>query len=76
MRYRSLGTSGLVVSVAGLGGNNFGRRLDVDATRAVVDAAMDAGITLIDIADNYGWVPSADELADLDRLVPGPSASG
>jgi aryl-alcohol dehydrogenase-like predicted oxidoreductase len=54
MRYRSLGTSGLVVSVAGLGGNNFGRTLDVDATRAVVDAAMDAGITLIDTADSYG----------------------
>jgi aryl-alcohol dehydrogenase-like predicted oxidoreductase len=48
MRDRSLGTSGLVVSVAGLGGNNFGRRLDVDVTRAVVNAAMDAGITLID----------------------------
>jgi aryl-alcohol dehydrogenase-like predicted oxidoreductase len=158
MRYRSLGTSGLVVSVAGLGGNNFGRRLDVGATRAVVDAAMDAGITLIDTADIYSsgrrrshsarcwpavatrwcwrpssatgtltwgtaligwaqqhgvtvldvavgglaaqpgcssviagatspeqvkanaqaasWVPAADELADLDRLVPGPSAAG
>jgi len=54
MRYRSVGTSGLLVSVAGLGGNNFGRRLDVHATRAVVDAAMDAGITLIDTADSYG----------------------
>ncbi|MGH9103229.1 MAG: aldo/keto reductase, partial [Acidimicrobiales bacterium] len=39
MRYRPLGTSGLLVSVVGLGGNNFGRRLDLDATRAVVDAA-------------------------------------
>jgi aryl-alcohol dehydrogenase-like predicted oxidoreductase len=54
MRYRSLGNSGLVVSVAGLGGNNFGRRLDVDATRAVVDAALDAGITLLDTAESYG----------------------
>jgi aryl-alcohol dehydrogenase-like predicted oxidoreductase len=54
MRYRSLGKSGLVVSVAGLGGNNFGRRLDVDATRAVVDAALDAGITLLDTAESYG----------------------
>jgi aryl-alcohol dehydrogenase-like predicted oxidoreductase len=54
MRYRSLGRSGLVVSVVGLGGNNFGRRLDVDGTRAVVDAAFDAGITLIDTADIYG----------------------
>src|SRR5260370_638437 len=54
MRYRSLGNSGLVVSVAGLGGNNFGRRLDIGATRAVVDAAMDAGITRLDTADSYG----------------------
>ena len=37
MRYRSLGNSGLAVSVVGLGCNNFGRRLDTDATRAVVD---------------------------------------
>ena len=46
MRYRPLGESGLVVSVAGLGCNNFGSRLDLDGTRAVVDAAIDAGITL------------------------------
>jgi aryl-alcohol dehydrogenase-like predicted oxidoreductase len=54
MRYRSLGSSGLQVSVVGLGGNNFGRRLDLDGTRAVVDAAIDAGITLFDTADIYG----------------------
>jgi aryl-alcohol dehydrogenase-like predicted oxidoreductase len=53
MRYRALGNSGLVVSVAGLGCNNFGRRLDVTATRAVVDAAIEAGITLLDTADIY-----------------------
>lgn len=54
MRYRTLGSSGLVVSVVGLGGNNFGRRIDVDGTRAVVDAALDVGITLVDTADVYG----------------------
>jgi len=54
MRYRSLGDSGLLVSVAGLGCNNFGRRLDAEATRAVVDAAIEAGITLLDTADMYG----------------------
>jgi aryl-alcohol dehydrogenase-like predicted oxidoreductase len=54
MRYRTLGDSGLVVSVVGLGGNNFGRRIDLDATRAVVDAALEAGITLVDTADTYG----------------------
>jgi aryl-alcohol dehydrogenase-like predicted oxidoreductase len=54
MRYRQLGESGLVVSVAGLGCNNFGRRLDLDGARAVVDAAMDVGITLFDTSDTYG----------------------
>src|SRR6202047_488338 len=54
MRYRPLGESGLVVSVAGLGCNNFGGRLDLDGTRAVVDAAIDAGIPLFDTSDTYG----------------------
>ena len=54
MRYRSLGDSGLLVSVVGLGCNNFGARLDTEGTRAVVDAAIDAGITLFDTADIYG----------------------
>ena len=54
MNYRRLGVSGLVVSVVGIGCNNFGRKLDVDGTREVVDAAIDAGITLFDTADIYG----------------------
>ena len=54
MEYRRLGDSGLVVSALGLGANNFGRRIDVAATRAVVDAALDAGVNLIDTADSYG----------------------
>jgi aryl-alcohol dehydrogenase-like predicted oxidoreductase len=54
MRLWRLGTSGLAVSVVGLGCNNFGTRLDLDGTRAVVDAALDAGITLFDTADTYG----------------------
>ena len=54
MRYRTLGDSGLLVSVVGLGCNNFGGRLDDARTRAVVDAAIDEGITLFDTADMYG----------------------
>src|SRR5579862_1241124 len=54
MRYRTLGDSGLQVSVVGLGCNNFGRRLDTDGARAVVDAAIDVGVTLLDTADMYG----------------------
>ncbi len=55
MRYRQLGASGLTVSVVGLGCNNFGSRAGLDQTRAVVDAAIDSGITLLDTADVYGW---------------------
>jgi aryl-alcohol dehydrogenase-like predicted oxidoreductase len=54
MRYRQLGRSGLTVSVVGLGCNNFGGRIDLEASRLVVDAALDAGITLFDTADVYG----------------------
>ncbi|MEU4295017.1 aldo/keto reductase [Kribbella sp. NPDC026596] len=53
MEYRQLGDSGLTVSVVGLGCNNFGRRLDAARTDAVVNAAVDAGITLFDTADVY-----------------------
>ncbi len=62
MRYRSLGSSGLQVSVVGLGCNNFGRRLDVNGTRAVVEAALDAGITLFDTADIYGGRGASESL--------------
>jgi len=49
-----LGDSGLRVSRVGLGCNNFGGRIDVEATRAVVDAALDAGVTFFDTAETYG----------------------
>ena len=45
MEYRNLGTSGLRVSTVGLGCNNFGMRLDLEGTRAVVDRAIEKGIT-------------------------------
>lgn len=53
MTYQQLGTSGLTVSVVGLGTNNFGARMDAAAVDAVVGAALDAGITLFDTADIY-----------------------
>jgi aryl-alcohol dehydrogenase-like predicted oxidoreductase len=52
MEKRRIGS--LEVSVVGLGCNNFGRRLDADATAAVVNAALDAGINFFDTADIYG----------------------
>jgi aryl-alcohol dehydrogenase-like predicted oxidoreductase len=51
---RPLGDSGLEVSVVGLGCNNFGRRVDLDGTRAVVDAALAEGVSFFDTADIYG----------------------
>ena len=62
MRYRSLGNSGLIVSVTGLGCNNFGRRLGLDVTREVVEAALEAGVTLLDTADMYGGGGGSEEL--------------
>jgi aryl-alcohol dehydrogenase-like predicted oxidoreductase len=54
VRTRRLGDEGPEVSVVGLGCNNFGGRVDLEGTRAVVDAALGAGITLLDTADIYG----------------------
>ncbi len=62
MRYRPLGDSGLVVSVVGLGCNNFGGRLDTTATRAVVDAAIDEGVTLFDTSDTYGGTGGSEKI--------------
>jgi aryl-alcohol dehydrogenase-like predicted oxidoreductase len=49
-----LGQSGLRVSRVGLGCNNFGGRIGFDETRAVVEAALEAGITFFDTAESYG----------------------
>jgi aryl-alcohol dehydrogenase-like predicted oxidoreductase len=54
MELIELGESGLRVSRVGLGCNNFGGRLDLAGTRAVVDAALDAGVTFFDTAEVYG----------------------
>src|SRR5579872_4938707 len=53
MQQRSLGNSGLRVSLVGLGCNNFGRRIDHAASRPVVHKALDLGITFFDTADSY-----------------------
>jgi aryl-alcohol dehydrogenase-like predicted oxidoreductase len=44
----------LEVPAVGLGCNNFGRRIDEDATRAVLETALAEGVTFLDTADNYG----------------------
>lgn len=67
MRYRQLGRSGLTVSVVGLGCNNFGGAttkiaganaayglMNLEQSRAVIDAAIDGGINFFDTADLYG----------------------
>jgi aryl-alcohol dehydrogenase-like predicted oxidoreductase len=59
---RRLGKSELVVSVVGLGCNNFGRRLGIEGTTAVVEAALEAGITFFDTADVYGDVGASETM--------------
>jgi aryl-alcohol dehydrogenase-like predicted oxidoreductase len=58
IEYRRLGNSGLIVSTIGLGCNNFGRAGTAsegqEGTTAVIDAAIEAGVTLFDTADIYG----------------------
>ena len=60
MRMRTLGEGGPEVSVVGLGTNNFGPWIDYEQTVAVIDAALEAGITLFDTADIYGQGTSED----------------
>ncbi|WP_166981313.1 aldo/keto reductase [Paramicrobacterium fandaimingii] len=65
MIYRPLGHSGLMVSATGLGCNNFGRAGTAtetqEGTDAVIDAALDAGVTFFDTADMYGKEPGLSE---------------
>ena len=60
MEKRRIGS--LQVSVAGLGCNNFGWRLDADATASVVHAALDSGVNFFDTADIYGGTRSEEYL--------------
>jgi aryl-alcohol dehydrogenase-like predicted oxidoreductase len=70
MRLRSIGRSGLRVSVVGLGTQSFGARIDLGQTRRVVDAALAAGINLVDTADGYGAAPGETEEM-LGRILQG-----
>jgi aryl-alcohol dehydrogenase-like predicted oxidoreductase len=54
IQQRNVGKSGLRVSSIGLGCNNFGRSLDLAASRSVIHKALDLGITFFDCADVYG----------------------
>jgi aryl-alcohol dehydrogenase-like predicted oxidoreductase len=62
MTYQQLGPSGLTVSTVGLGCNNFGARMADEDVPAVVNAAIEAGITLFDTADVYGNVGGSEIL--------------
>jgi aryl-alcohol dehydrogenase-like predicted oxidoreductase len=67
MRKRRLGTSTLEVSVVGLGGNNFGGRIDFAASERVVHKAIALGVNLIDTADSYGNRGGSEE--ELGRIL-------
>src|SRR5438552_12279180 len=78
MRYRPLGSSGLMVSVVGPGANNFGRRADLDQSRAVIEVTLELGINLIDTADIYGGAYGRDRGATAhgSRVSPGSRGPG
>ena len=61
MEYRQLGASDIKVSVIGLGCNNFGGRIDLDATRRVIDATLALGVNHLDTADIYGGGGKSEE---------------
>jgi len=74
MRTRKLGDGGPEVTVVGLGTNNFGARCDLEQTRAVIEAALDEGITLFDTADIYSQGTSEAYIGEVlegrrDRVV-------
>ncbi|MBA3054740.1 MAG: aldo/keto reductase [Sphingomonadales bacterium] len=54
MQTRELGTSGIAVSIVGIGGNNFGGRTDLVTTARIIDTALELGVDFIDTADMYG----------------------
>ena len=62
MSYRPVGDSGLMVSAVGIGCNAFGRRVDLDGVRGILDAAQDVGVTLLDTADIYGGGGASEEM--------------
>jgi aryl-alcohol dehydrogenase-like predicted oxidoreductase len=65
VEYKSVGTSGLRVSVVGVGCNNFGGRTDVAASRLVIDRAIELGVTLFDTADIYAETKSESALGEI-----------
>jgi aryl-alcohol dehydrogenase-like predicted oxidoreductase len=74
VRTRTLGEGGPEVSVVGLGTNNFGARCDLEQSRVVIEAALDAGVTLIDTADIYSQGASEEYIGEslagrLDHVV-------
>src|SRR5689334_5615232 len=62
MTYRPLGDSGLMVSAVGIGCNAFGRRVELDGVKEILDAAQDVGVTLLDTADTYGGAGASEEM--------------
>lgn len=65
MEKRPIGNTGLQASVVGLGCNNFGMKIDLEATRAVLNTALDVGINFFDTADLYGGGKSEEFLGEV-----------
>jgi aryl-alcohol dehydrogenase-like predicted oxidoreductase len=70
MQTRHVGRSGLKVTTVGLGCNNFGWRIDQQASNKVVAQALDLGVTLFDTADRYGTTAGESEIVLAKALGP------
>src|SRR3977135_3334175 len=70
MQIRNLGGSGLRVRAVGLGCNNFGQRIDLEASRKVIHKAIDLGVTLFDTADIYSGLGGSETV--LGQVLLGP----
>jgi aryl-alcohol dehydrogenase-like predicted oxidoreductase len=65
MEMRPIGNAGLKASVVGLGCNNFGMKIDLESTRAVLHTCLDAGINFFDTADMYGGGKSEEFIGEV-----------
>src|ERR1700692_3985670 len=54
MEYRALGRTGVRVSIVGIGGNQFGGRVDEPCLKSILDRAQELGVNFIDTAEGYG----------------------
>src|ERR1700682_763582 len=76
VRRKRLGRSGLLVSEVGLGTMNFGSQLSESRAHAILDAALERGISFVDTAELYASPPSAESYGRSEVVIGSWLASG